>query len=90
MVDLPEPDRPVNHSTRRLLPGLAGARRLVHVERLPMDVGGAAQREVDEAHADRVVGEAVDDDEAAEVAVLGIGCEGDRRGRARDCTRRFR
>ena len=70
----------------RLLAGLGGARRLVHVERLPVDVGGAAQREVDEPHADRVVGEAVDDDEAAEIAVLVIGREGEWAGRDRDCT----
>ena len=45
-----------------------------------MDVGGAAEREVDHAGRDRRVGEAVDQDEAAGVAVLGIGVEGDRLG----------
>ena len=49
----------------RLLAGQCGACRLVHVDRLPVDVGGAAQGEIDEPHADRVVGEAVDDDEAS-------------------------
>ena len=77
MVDLPEPERPVNHRMVGFWPALAARERLVHVERLPMDVGGAAQGEIDQPHADRVVGEAVDDDEAAEMAVLVIGREGD-------------
>ena len=42
-----------------------------------MDVGRTAQGEIDEPHADRVVGEAVDEDEAAKVAVLVIGRKGD-------------
>ena len=82
MVDLPEPDRPVNHSTAGFWPFGLGARILVHVERLPMDVGRAPQTEIDHAGADRRIGEAVDQDEAARVAVLVIGIEGDglRRG----------
>ena len=37
-----------------------------------MDVAGPAQREVDQPQANRVVGEPVDDDEAAKVAVVGV------------------
>ena len=46
MVDLPAPDRPVNHSTHGFWPFSARARRLVDVERLPVDVLRAPQREV--------------------------------------------
>ena len=38
---------------------------LGHVHRVAMDVGGADQRELDHARADRLVGEAVDQDEGA-------------------------
>ena len=55
-----------------------GVRRLVDVERLPVDVLRAAQREVEHPGADRLVGEPVDQDEAAGVAVLVVGVEGDR------------
>ena len=79
MVDLPAPERPVNHRTVGRWPALRPRADLGHVERLPMHVGGAAQGEIDEPHADRVVGEAVDDDEAAKLAVLVIGRKGDRR-----------
>ena len=75
MVDLPAPDKPVNHNTHGFWLGERGARLLVHIDGLPVDVGGAPQGEVDDAHADGAVGEAVDDDEAAEVAVLAVGGE---------------
>ena len=79
MVDLPAPERPVNHSTHGLLALERGARaRLVDVERLPVDVLRAAQREVEQAGADGGVGQPVDQDEAAGVAVLRVGVEGDR------------
>ena len=45
-----------------------------------MDVRRAAEREADHAGGDRLVGEAVDQDDAARVAVLRIGVEGDRLG----------
>ena len=82
MVDLPAPDRPVNQSTHGFWPFSAGARGLVDLERLPVDVGarGAAPKSIMPG-ADRGVGEAVDQDEAARVAVLGVGIEGDRLGR---------
>ena len=69
IVDLPAPDRPVNQSDARPLALERRARRLVDVERLPVDVGGAPQREADHARADGLVGEPVDQDEAAGVAV---------------------
>jgi hypothetical protein len=47
----------VNHSTRRLLALERGARRLVDVDVLQVDVVRAAQREVQHAGADRVVGQ---------------------------------
>ncbi len=55
------------------------ARLLGDGEVLVVDVGGAAQREVDQARARGGVGGAVDQDEGAGVAVLGVGVEGDRR-----------
>ena len=57
-----------------------GAGGAVDVEMLPGEVGAAAEREVDGAGAGGFVGEPVDDDEAAEGAVGGVGLEGERRG----------
>ena len=57
-----------------------GALGLADQERLPMDIGAAAQPERDHAGADGVVGEAVDDDKRAGLPVLLIGIEGDRNG----------
>src|SRR3546814_19566350 len=45
---------------------------------LPMDVAGAAQREVEGAGSDGAVGLAVDQDEGTEVAVVRVGLERDR------------
>ena len=53
-------------------------RLLVDLDRLPVDVLRAAQREVQQPRADRVVGQPVDQDEAAGVAVLRVGIERDR------------
>ena len=77
MVDLPEPESPVNHSTQGSWPLRLGAGLRVHVERLPMDVGRAPETELDHAGADRRIGEAVDDDETAGVAIFAIGIEGE-------------
>ena len=80
MVDLPEPERPVNQSTRGLLV-LQPARARRGRRRAPANgCWGAPEREADHAGGDGRVGEAVDQDEAAGVAVLLIGVEGDRRG----------
>ena len=54
------------------------ARLFVHVQRLPMDIGGAPEAEIDHARAHRGIGEAVDQDEAAHVAIVAIGIEGQR------------
>ncbi len=78
IVDLPLPERPVIHSTHGRCPFCARARVLVDFGRLPVDVLRAAQREVQHAGADRPVAEAVDDDEAAHVAVVGVRIERDR------------
>ena len=43
-----------------------------------MDIGGAAQAEIDHPRTDRIVAEAVDQNETACVAVFGIGIEGER------------
>ena len=88
MVDLPEPERPVNQSTQGCWPFSRGARRLVDGERLPMDVGrrAAAPNWIMPAPTVRI-GEAVDQDEAAGLAVLGVRIEDERLGRARDCTK---
>ena len=83
MVDLPEPDRPVNQSIAGFWPFSAARAGLLDRGRLPMDVGGAAQRRsaIMPAPHGRV-GVAVDQDEGAGVAVLRVGIEGDRlRGR---------
>ncbi len=45
---------------------------------LAMDIGRAPQREIDHAGGDRLVGIAVDQDEGAGVAVVGVRIEGDR------------
>ena len=76
MVDFPAPDRPVNHSTAgRCL--FCGAGGLVDLDRLPVHVVRAAQREVQQPGTDGVVGDAIDEDEAAHVAVFGVGVERD-------------
>ena len=60
----------------RLLTLHGGAGLFVHVQRLPMHIGGAHQREINHAGADRGVGEAVNQDETAGVAIVAIGVEG--------------
>jgi hypothetical protein len=67
-----EPDR------AGLLAERARARRLVDVELLVVDGGGAAQRVAQHPRADRRVRDAVDHDEAAGVAAARVGVEGDR------------
>ena len=80
MVDLPAPGRPVNHSTagrwciRRDTFGLADRQVLM------MDIGGPAQREIDHAGGDRFVRIAIDQDEGAGIAIVGIRIERDRPG----------
>jgi hypothetical protein len=68
MVDLPDPDRPVNQMHRGCLVLQGAARRLVQLQRLPVDVAGAAQGKVDHARAHGLEGELVDQDEAAQRA----------------------
>ena len=46
IVDLPEPERPVNHSTHGLLVLEPRAVDLGDVQRLQVDIGGAAQAEM--------------------------------------------
>ncbi len=48
------------------------------VDRLPVHVLRAAQAEVDHARGDGRIGDLVDQDEAAQLATVGIGCEGQR------------
>src|SRR5690606_3705509 len=61
---------------QRLLALQGGAFGAADVERLPLDVGGPAQGEADQAGAGRLIGLAVDQDQAAEVAAVGVGLEG--------------
>ena len=75
---------------RRLLLLERRALGLADQQRLPVDIGAAPQPEGDHAGADRAVGEAIDDDEGAGLAVLGVRVEGDRRWRLRDCRSRCR
>jgi hypothetical protein len=74
MVDLPAPERPVNHSTQGFWPLRARA-RLVHIQRLPMDIIRTAQRILNQTRANRLVGEPIDEDKAAGLAVLSVGIE---------------
>ena len=57
----------------RLVPVERRVGLLVDLDRLPVDVLRAAQREVQQARADRVVGQAVDQDEAAGIAIFRVG-----------------
>ena len=77
MVDLPAPDSPVSHRTHGFWPLRLERAPLSILRSLPVDVGGAAQGKGDHAAGDRRVGHPVDQDEAAHVAVLGIGIECD-------------
>src|SRR3954463_10994001 len=45
---------------------------LVRGHRLPMDVGGAAQTEIDHASAGSRIGKAIDDDEPTSIAVFHV------------------
>lgn len=49
---------------------------LVDFDRLPMNVFGAAEREMNQARADGAIGQAIDQDETAGVAVLNVGIKG--------------
>src|SRR5450759_2793474 len=51
---------------------------LVDLDRLPVDVLRTAQRKVQETGGDRVVGQAVDQDEAAGIAIFRVRIEGNR------------
>ena len=51
---------------------------LIDLDRLPMDVLRPAQRKVQQPRADGVVGQPIDNDEAARVPVFGVRVEGDR------------
>ena len=81
IVDLPAPERPVNQriagfcrlsAARSALPISSGCQWILVPRR---------SAELDHAGADGAVGEAIDDDEGAGLAVLGVRVEGDRRGR---------
>ena len=66
---------------------LIAARACRSAELVPVDVAGAAQGEVDGAAADGGVALAVDQDEAAELAVVGILLEGIGWSSASGCSR---
>jgi hypothetical protein len=81
MVDLPDPDRPVNQRITGFWAFNARPCGFVDSELLYVDIGGAAQREGDHPGRQRGIAEAVDEDECAgrPVALVGI----DRYGHAR-------
>ena len=60
IVDLPAPESPVSQRMHGLWPLSRERAALVDVDRLPVDVVRAAQREVQQPGADRVVGDPVD------------------------------
>ena len=82
MVDLPEPDRPVNQRHRGYLMLLIGAGCLVEFQCLPMDIAGPPQGEVDHARTHGLEAQLVDQDERPHGAVDAIRLEHHR------CTRR--
>ena len=55
-----------------------GARRLVHIDMLEVDVVRTAKREMQHSGANSLVTDAVDENEAARVAVFRVGVETDR------------
>ena len=67
----------MNHRTLGVWPFCAARSGLVDVDRLPAQVGRAPQRVAQHPRADRVVGDAVDEDERARLAVVVVGVEGD-------------
>ena len=81
IVDLPAPDRPVNHRIAGRWCLSARARLAGYRQVVAMDIGRAAQAVGDHARRRGFVGEAVDQDEGAGLAVVGIGIEGDRHRR---------
>jgi hypothetical protein len=78
MVDFARTRQAGHPDHRRALALERGACLLVDVHVLQVDVVGAAQREVQHAGTDRVVRQAVDQDEAAGLAVGRVRVEGDR------------
>lgn len=80
MVDLPAPERSVNHSMHGFWPfwPFWSARALVHIDGLDVSILGAAQRKIEQPPADRVVRQPIDKDEPAGIPVLRVGLEGDR------------
>ncbi|MCY1433675.1 hypothetical protein D9M71_497110 [compost metagenome] len=69
--------QPCEPEYARLLPLEGGVRLLVNVNRLPVDVLRATQGKVQESGADRIVGQAVNHDETAGIAIflVGIKCD---------------
>ena len=70
MVDLPEPDRPVNHSTAGCWPFSAARAALSTSSACQWMLVARRRPKCDHAGADRRVGVAVDQDEGAGVAVV--------------------
>ena len=68
MVDLPAPDRPVNHSSRGLLVLERGMGVAVDVDRLPMDVLARRSAKWSMPAATVALADLVDQDEAAQIA----------------------
>ena len=78
MVDFPAPERPVNHSTHGRLRLQLGARLLVDIEQRASARFASAGGEVQHTGANRVVGQAVDQNEATEIPILAIRRKDDR------------
>ena len=66
MVDLPDPESPVSHRQIGLLELLPGSGILVDIHRLPVDIRGPAQSEIDHPRADCLIAEPVHQNETAE------------------------
>ena len=78
MVDLPDPDRPVNQQHKGFLALCHSALGLVHIQRLPVDVLASPQGKLDHANTGGSVGFGVNQDEGSSCAICLIGIKGNR------------
>ena len=77
MVDLPEPERPVNQTIAAFW-CLMRARAALSTDRdVAVHVGGTSQPEVDHPRGGRLIGGAIDQDEGTGAAIVAIRIEGD-------------
>ena len=81
--------QPGEPQAARRLAKARGARGLVHVHRLPMDIAGAPQGEIDRASGGGGMGFSINQDEIGQLALLLLGRERQRRVRGEVADRDF-